>query len=193
MSARPRRLLLERISRRQALGRALTLSAGAGLALAACGGGKESGAGALTGQAREADMSRAQRHFASGMNCAQSVLLAVCEELSLSSDAVMKAAIPFGRGIGGSGEICGALAGALMAIGVKEGESATKDRVYGLARETVARFRQEMGNTDCRDLTGLDLGTQEGLDRLAQSGIRETVCVRAVGYAYRTALELLEG
>lgn len=136
-------------------------------------------------------MGRAERYFASGMNCAQSVLLAVCEELSLCSDAVMKAATPFGRGIGGSGEICGALAGAVMAIGLKEGESATKDMVYGLAGEAVARFRQEMGHTDCRDLTGLDLGTQEGLDRLAQSDIRERVCERAVGYAYRTALELL--
>ena len=50
------------------------------------------------------------------MSCAQSVLLAACEELSLSSDAVMKAAVPFGRGTGGSGEICGALAGALAGL-----------------------------------------------------------------------------
>jgi hypothetical protein len=60
-----------------------------------------------------------------------------------------------------------------------------------VAREFRRRFEAEMGDIDCRELTGLDL-TGEDLKQLMNSDIPQKVCFPAVGAAYRLVVELLQ-
>jgi hypothetical protein len=49
-------------------------------------------------------------------------------------------------------------------------------------------FQQEMGSTICRDLTGIDLTTPEGVKEIFSSGVAMRVCLRAGSTGYRLAL-----
>ncbi len=123
-------------------------------------------------------------------------MLAVCQQLGVQQAIVPGIATAFGGGIGGTGAVCGALVGAVMAIGIRHGrrDSSERDaRAYALTQELRRRFEAEMGHVDCRDLTGMDLSTADGVKRFYGSDVPRTVCVPAVGVAYRAAMDLLQG
>jgi C_GCAxxG_C_C family probable redox protein len=124
------------------------------------------------------------------------VLLAVCQRLGLENDLVPRVATAFGGGIGGTGSVCGALVGAVMAIGLKYGrrDAAERDaQAYALTQQVRRRFEQALGHVDCRVLTGMDLSTREGAKRFYASDVPQRVCMPAVGAAYRAAIEALQG
>jgi C_GCAxxG_C_C family probable redox protein len=104
--------------------------------------------------------------FNSGYNCAQAVLAAFCEPLGLDRVTAYKLASGFGGGLGAKGEICGALSGAIMALGLKFGcsdpDKTAKAETYRKTRELAEEFKLRTGSLYCRDLLGFDLGTPEG-------------------------------
>lgn len=64
----------------------------------------------------------AHGYFMSGLNCAESVLRATLEQIETVDPRALQMATPFGGGIGGTKqELCGALAGGLMALGYLSG------------------------------------------------------------------------
>jgi hypothetical protein len=82
-----------------------------------------------------------------------------------------------------------------MAIGLKRGRANTMEEgLRGLAvpREFRRRFEAEMGTINCRELTGVDLTTEEGLQQFMSSDTPRTVCFPAVGAAYRLVVDLLK-
>ncbi|MBN1459118.1 MAG: C_GCAxxG_C_C family protein [Armatimonadetes bacterium] len=121
----------------------------------------------------------------------------MCQEFGLEQGnaAIPKIAYGFAGGIGNSGSVCGAVVGGVMAIGLKLGRADTMEgmlRNLGVAREFRRRFEAEMGEIGCRELTGLDLTSDEDLVQLIDSDIPKKVCFPAVGAAYRLAVELLK-
>jgi C_GCAxxG_C_C family probable redox protein len=68
---------------------------------------------------------QALENFKNGYNCAQSVLSVLAPDLGLHQDTAMKLSSPFGSGIAYMQETCGAVTGALMAIGLKYGKTST--------------------------------------------------------------------
>lgn len=70
---------------------------------------------------------------------------------------VLRAATPFGSGIGGAREMCGALVGAVMAIGLRQGRTDWREGntgAYWPAGYLVSTFRGRFGATACAVLTG---------------------------------------
>ena len=111
------------------------------------------------------------------------------------SDVIPRIAFGFAGGIGNTGAVCGAVAGAVMAIGLKTEKGDTMEEVLrnlAVVREFRRRFEAEMGDIRCRELTGLDLSTEEGLKQLMNSDTSQDVCFAAVGAAYRLVVELLQ-
>lgn len=122
-------------------------------------------------------------------------MLAVCQQSGIEDTLVPRIATAFGGGMGGTGSVCGALVGAVMAIGVRHGrqEPSERDaRAHVLTQELRRRFESEMGQIECRALTGMDLSTREGLKGFYASDVPRRVCLPAVGVAYRAVMELLE-
>lgn len=102
-------------------------------------------------------------------NCAESVMLGVDREVSLPdfNASCMKIASILGGGIGGSGEICGAVSGASACLGLIYGSEGTEtpnefDRKRTLARSLVNRmiteFTEDWGTVRCRFLKAMDRG-----------------------------------
>jgi C_GCAxxG_C_C family probable redox protein len=143
------------------------------------------------------ETNRATELMAEYYVCSESVLLATCEEFGIEVDekVIPKIAYAFAGGIGNTGAVCGAVAGAIMAIGLIKGRGETMEEMLstlGLAGEFRRRFEAEMETISCRELTGIDLTTQEGIEQLMSSDVPQTVCFQAVATAYRLVVDLLK-
>lgn len=110
----------------------------------------------------------AESKFMEGYNCAQSVLFSFCDELGLDADSALKLSCGFGGGMGRQGEICGAVSGGIMALGLKFGrgkndQRAETDLAYSKIRKFMNRFSAKHGSCLCRELlSGCDLTTEDG-------------------------------
>ena len=114
--------------------------------------------------------SEAAALFGSGFNCAQSVLVVFCEGYGLSQETGLKVASGFGGGVR-RGEICGAVTGAVLAIGLKHGQCKAEDKETKAdcnqrAEDFLKEFEKRNGSVICRDILGCDLSTQEGSRRM---------------------------
>jgi C_GCAxxG_C_C family probable redox protein len=125
----------------------------------------------------------------------------VCQEfeIEVENDAIPRIAFGFAGGIGITGAVCGAVAGAVMTIGLKLGRADTMEeslRRFAVSREFRRRFEAEMGTINCRELTGVDLTgvdlTIEGIGQFMSSDKLQNVCFPAVGVAYRLVVDLLK-
>jgi C_GCAxxG_C_C family probable redox protein len=121
----------------------------------------------------------------------------VCQEFEIETenDIIPRIAFGFAGGIGNTGAVCGAVAGAVMAIGLKLARADTMDeglRRLAVAQEFRRRFEAEMETINCRELTGADLSTEEGREQFMSSDIPLTVCFPAVGVAYVLVVDLLK-
>ncbi len=138
---------------------------------------------------------RAAKHFEAEFNCAESVLMSLAESIGVRSESIPKIATPFGGGIGRRGSVCGALTGAVIAIGLKLGRSKaedtrTRDESSEKALELLERFEKEFGSVHCYDLIKLDLTTPEG--RKMIKAVRLEKCINFVRAAARNAAQLME-
>lgn len=123
------------------------------------------------------------------------MLLAVCQKMGIEDKLIPRIATAFAGGMGRSGEVCGAVVGAIMCIGVKHGRDEVgqpEGKAQELAAEFLSAFREEMGSINCRELTGFDLSTPDGLQAFRASDVPMRVCLRGVGFAYDETLRLLE-
>jgi hypothetical protein len=69
------------------------------------------------------------------------------------------------------------------------GEGKGKKRVYPVVDRYLDGFQSRFNYINCRDLTGVDLKTEEGVAFLREEGHKK--CSQFVGYAAQAAYELL--
>lgn len=86
-----------------------------------------------------------------GYNCAEAIIKAINEEKGLNLPVSM--ASPFGGGMA-VGSTCGAIAGALMAVGAMHGRenSAEKNNSGKIARVILNDLSNKYGTLNCREL-----------------------------------------
>ena len=130
--------------------------------------------------------------FQGGFNCSQAVLSVFTDELSIDKEMALKIATGFGGGAR-NGELCGAVSGALMVLGLKnghyiQGDVKGKEQAYKLAKEFTDRFREQQGNIVCKELLGYDLSNLDDYKLLADKGIFKTECPKFI----ECAIEVLE-
>ena len=125
--------------------------------------------------------------YKSGCNCAQAIAGTYGAELGVTDALACKLATGFGGGMR-MGETCGALAGAIMVLGLKYGapgpdDQKAKARTYELVTELEERFRSRTGSTMCRDLLGCDISTPEGMKAAREKNRFTTLCPHLVQHA----------
>ena len=108
----------------------------------------------------------AKQNFEEGYNCAQSVLLAFCEETGLTHEQATRLASTFGGGMGRMREVCGAVSAMFMIEGLVNGYSdpnakETKAELYARVRLLADQFREKNHSIICRELL-IDTETTTG-------------------------------
>jgi C_GCAxxG_C_C family probable redox protein len=138
----------------------------------------------------------ASARFEKGFSCSQAVFSPYAEEMGLDGDTALKIAGTFGGGMGRIGQTCGAVTGALMALGLKYGASdaadkETKEQAYARAQEFAQRFKTRNGSLICKDLLGCDIGTPDGHSLAQEQGLYKRICPKLVKDAAEIVEEML--
>ena len=124
--------------------------------------------------------------FRDGYNCAQSVLYAHCDDLKMNKETALKLACGFGAGMGRKEEVCGAVSGGILVLGLRHGRGekdgeAAKEATYARTRELMDKFQQRHGSFICKQLlNGIDLTTDEGKKLFKENDLLNRVCVPCV-------------
>lgn len=139
----------------------------------------------------------AARLFCEGYNCAQSVLLAFEDMTGLERDTALRLSSSFGGGLGRMREVCGAVSGAAMVLGLVRGYSdpenhRAKREHYALVQEFAKRFKEKNGSIICRELLkGSNVkGGNEPEMRTAEY-YRNRPCAKLCGQAAEIVGEML--
>ncbi|HOH46725.1 MAG TPA: C-GCAxxG-C-C family protein [Candidatus Cloacimonadota bacterium] len=125
------------------------------------------------------------------MNCAQSVCSAFAADMLADSSAMLRIASCFGGGMR-MGATCGALTGALMILGLAGGFSVydpvSKQNTERLTLDFLAAWKQKVGQTDCKEILGIDPSLPGQRELARERGIFDENCPHCI----ETAVELLE-
>jgi C_GCAxxG_C_C family probable redox protein len=138
----------------------------------------------------------AAQYHEQGYGCAQAVLASYASDFGLDERLALRLATGFGSGMGRMCEVCGALTGAFMVIGLKHGKETTDGTRYGNETETTyrlvadvaAKFKQRNGSIFCRDLIGYDLMDPVERAKVIELGLFKTTCRKCI----LDAVEILE-
>lgn len=118
-------------------------------------------------------MSKAVEFHKEGFNCAESIIKALNEEKNMNIP--VSVASPFGGGMT-VGSTCGAITGALMALGAIKGREEAKDKNESrtFAKAVMNKIKEDYGTFDCVSLK--------------KKGV---TCDEIIEYAYETVKEYI--
>ena len=137
----------------------------------------------------------AEESFASGLYCAESVVLALAKAQGIESDLLPRIATAFCSGMARSCGTCGALTGAMMGVSLALGRSEAKASVqpsYDATQRLIREFEQEFGARDCHVLLGCDLNTPQGQAMFRDQRLGQR-CVQYTGKAAEIAARIVSG
>ena len=133
--------------------------------------------------------------FAGGLLCSHAILMTYGREAGMDEQSALRIARPFGSGMGRTAEMCGAVTGAIMVLGLYEQgqeEKQAKEDVYRRVQEFGRRFREQNGSLNCGELLGCHLGSAEGQACFRSEGLLKK-CQKYVSDAAEILEELIPG
>jgi len=137
----------------------------------------------------------AETYAAEGFLCSESCLIALARCQGTENPLIPRIATGFGAGLGRSGEICGAVTGAVMGLSIKYGRDTVvpiKDRrPYWYANKLLENFRHEQGEVRCPNLLGLDISKFIDLAEFNRRNLWKSHCTRFIMNATEIAWEIL--
>ncbi|MBS5787322.1 MAG: C_GCAxxG_C_C family protein [Clostridioides difficile] len=133
--------------------------------------------------------------FLKGFDCAQIVLSNVSEGLDIDKKTANKVAACFGAGMF-DGETCGAVTGALMAIGLKYGHYLPDDgESKGLNIQKLMEFKykflEKYDSVICKNLLGYDISNPMGAEKIHENNLLNTFCPKVVSETTKILDEIL--
>jgi len=111
----------------------------------------------------------ARRYHQEGYNCCMSVIKPFIEEMDVDQEQIIKVASSLGGGLGYLREVCGAVSGMAIVLGLKYGylhgfkdedDKKAKAEHYALVKELGEKFKEKTGALTCRALLHLDENDQ---------------------------------
>ena len=135
-------------------------------------------------------------YFSQELHCSQSVLAAFAEECGITEEQALRLGSCFGTGMR-KGEVCGAVTGALMVLGLLYGQKKagdaegrqTSNKVNDLMMD---RFKEKCGSYICNDLLGCDVTTSEGIQYCRDNKLFTDFCPKMVAAAVEVVEEIIK-
>jgi C_GCAxxG_C_C family probable redox protein len=127
--------------------------------------------------------------FESGYNCSQAVLMAYSDLYGIETETAAKLATSFGGGMGRLREVCGAVSGMFMVLGlhypyIDTTNKTAKNNNYKAVQHTANEFKNVMGSYICADLLRLKHEPQNPVSsERNEAYYKSRPCIRCVGVA----------
>lgn len=125
--------------------------------------------------------------FRQGYNCSQAVVGAWTEEIGLPFDTAVKFSAGFGGGMGRLREVCGAVSGAFMVLGMKYStglpDPQSKKAMYEKIQAFAARFKEEnqFHSIVCREMLGLSGASKPAPAARTDAYYKKRPCAELIG------------
>jgi len=128
--------------------------------------------------------------------CSQSLLSVFGRRYDLDTITAAKIACGLGGGMSWPGQICGAVNGAVMVLGLAISNGTGDDELGRLSVQEaidtfVDRFTERVGSTACNSLLGMDVATPEGYDEATRQDLFNRKCPDILSAAADILEELL--
>jgi C_GCAxxG_C_C family probable redox protein len=135
-------------------------------------------------------MKKASQIHDLGYNCAQAVVCALNDVTGFNEETSYALAGGLGGGMRAA-EVCGAVSGAILALGMAFPytdctDTASKDKIAAITREFHRRFKEQNKSIICRELLGYDVEI-EGF----RPEINKNICPSLIDGAVQIVRELL--
>lgn len=130
------------------------------------------------------DSEKAAEAMGNGYNCAQAVSTTYGVQFGVPEATIAKIASGFGGGVGRTDNICGAVSGAVMVLGLKFGpenaaDKEAKTRASIKAGEFIREYASRYGAVSCTGLLGYNISLTEEREKAlannAFAGCRDIV------------------
>ena len=136
---------------------------------------------------------RAVELFMQGKNCSQAVFVAFATDLGLTEETALAISIGLGGGVGRMREVCGAISGSAMVVGLKYPEL-SKAEVYEKVRSIADEFKKTNHSIVCKELLGLsNPETSSVPEARTQEYYQKRPCVKIVEDAALATEKILFG
>jgi C_GCAxxG_C_C family probable redox protein len=119
----------------------------------------------------------------------------VAESKDIQSELIPKIVSGFCGGVARTCGVCGAVSGTVMAINIFFGRSTPDvpyEKSYVPVQKFIKSFNDKYGSTNCKELIGVDLGTEEGRKYFYVNNLRKR-CKNFTEEATRMAMSIIEG
>jgi C_GCAxxG_C_C family probable redox protein len=131
--------------------------------------------------------------FQQGFSCSQAVLTVFAKDFGLNRDIALRISQGFGAGIAYSDDICGAVSGAIMVVGLRYGriradDKTAKEKTYTVVGEFLRQFKQNNDSVECTRLLGYNLSDPQQIAEAKKSKAVMARCPTLV----RDAVEIVE-
>lgn len=145
-------------------------------------------------------LERSRNYFLNKYNCCQTIVLTFNELYSeVNEDSLIKLASPLGGGISRKRDICGALLGIEIALGLIVGplsfeNEEDKNNIYLKGQTIFDRFKEINGYTDCGDLlknAKLEIDDNYKSSKRNSKYYKERPCLKIIDNAVEIFYELL--
>ncbi|WP_319585900.1 C-GCAxxG-C-C family protein [uncultured Desulfobulbus sp.] len=138
--------------------------------------------------------------FTQRLHCSQVLAMVGLEKLGIEDPSVIKALGAFGGGIGGTGNICGALVGAASVIGSLYSRSSLEEkenpRMWAATKAVMKNFEElaaPHGGINCCQIARVNwMDRDQVKDFYGNSESRRQHCLKVVGDTAKALGELLE-
>lgn len=136
----------------------------------------------------------AKELFSIGYNCSQAVSAVFADDYGIGQNEILKIACGFGGGMRNS-EVCGAVSGAIMVIGMKYGNGSdnspeNKTLCYQKTLEFTKKFSEYNKSIICREILGVDIFKDDGMKIAQERNLIQTKCIDMIVSAVNLLEEL---
>jgi len=129
---------------------------------------------------------KALEYFRKKFNCSQAVFTVFGTDYGLSEDDCLRIGCAFGGGMGRQQHTCGAVTGALLALGLKYGKALNdpdemKQETYSKTQEFFKRFAELNLSVNCKVLLeGLDMNDPDDHKMIMERKLFDIKCEKYV-------------
>lgn len=136
---------------------------------------------------------RAVTLFLKGYNCSQAVFAAFATDLGLTEETALAVSIGLGGGVGRMREVCGAVSGSAMVVGLKYPEL-DKTGAYEKVRAIADEFKKTNRSIVCKELLGLTNAEKSAVpEARTEEYYKKRPCVKIVEDAALATEKILFG
>ena len=144
----------------------------------------------------ESRVEKSADYFKNGFNCSQAVFATFARDFDLSEEMALRLGTQFGGGAR-KGEMCGAVSGALMVLGLKYGHShynapEEKANAYKIAEEFMNRFIEKNRTVVCRELLGYDVSKPDDMLKIKELDLFKITCPQMIQCATEIVEQMLQ-